>query len=375
MSSNFKALVNELSKATESLPEDLNGTEPDQRKHILDLMYQIRSEIEQPHDRVYSYVECIVEMGALRLFMDWNGFAHIPQSPKSISYADLAEKLDAEERLVRRIGWVLALRGIRKEDWGAWFRMTYDGHNRTSIQWRQFFAKYGRKEPVNAANGNPTSFAHGQEDKSFWEIVDAEFVKDFNITMRLVSEAHNSPRIFPWKWQVIAENAHLVDGNTPLVVDVGGGRGHDLCMMRKECPAIPAERMVLQDRQPVIEEVLQLNSPEVQGMKKMSHDFFAEQPVKGALVYFFKRILHDWSDKYCRQILGRTREAMAPESRVLIYDFVVRMPPTYNVVLNDLAMMNLSATDRTEEEWKDLVQSSGFDIVQIWNDPKDGGYS
>lgn len=91
-------------------------------------------------------------------------------------------------------------------------------------------------------------------------------------------------------------------------------------------------------------------------------------------MYFFKRILHDWSDKYCRQILGRTREAMAPESRELIYDFVVRMPPAYNVVLNDLAMMNLSATDRTEEEWKDLVQSSGFDIVQIWNDPKDGEY-
>lgn len=81
-------------------------------------------------------------MGALRLFMDWNGFAHISQSPKSISYAELAEKLDAEERLVQRIGWALTLRGIvkpvgvdritdtehskefqRKKDWGAWFRM------------------------------------------------------------------------------------------------------------------------------------------------------------------------------------------------------------------------------------------------------------
>lgn len=79
----------------------------------------------------------------------------------------------------------------------------------------------------------------------------------------------------------IAENAQLVAPDAALVVDVGGGFGHELEMMRKECPDIPAERMVLQDRPNVIEEITRLDPPESRGVRKMAHDFFAEQPVKG----------------------------------------------------------------------------------------------
>lgn len=61
---------------------------------------------------------------------------------------------------------------------------------------------------------------------------------------------------------------------------------------------------------------------------------------------------------------------MAPESRVLIYDFVMTLSPTIDVVVADLAMMNLSAKQRTEEDWKELLTSSGFEILRIWKDPR-----
>ncbi|KAH7006747.1 S-adenosyl-L-methionine-dependent methyltransferase [Macrophomina phaseolina] len=382
----LKPLVEELSATANHFS---NTSNPAERNHIISLANQIKTEVEEPFDRVNSYVQVMGEMGALRLFLDWDAFANIPSGPEGISYTELASKLGADERLVRRMAWMLAIKGIlkpvgldyvahtkfsehfaRKDSWAAHFKLCYDKRNFVYCRWPDFFAKYGRKEPVNPTHDNPTSFAFGKEDKSLWDILEGDSLADFNTAMRLLSQARSPHGIFPSRW--IAENAHLVAPDAALVVDVGGGRGQDLYRMRKECPDIPAERMVLQERAPVIEEVERLNPPEAEGVKKMAHDFFTEQPVKGALVYFFKRIMHDWSDKYCRQILGRTRDAMAPKSRVLIYDFIMPQPPTSTAAVLDLGMLNLGAGERTEEEWHDLVQSAGLQPVRIWRAPEGG---
>lgn len=49
----------------------------------------------------------------------------------------------------------------------------------------------------------------------------------------------------------------------------------------QECPDIPAERLVLQDLPSVIEDAKVGDFPELQGVQKMPHNFFEEQPVKG----------------------------------------------------------------------------------------------
>ncbi len=46
-------------------------------------------------------------------------------------------------------------------------------------------------------------------------------------------------------------------------------------------PEIPAKRLVLEDRAPVIEEVIQANEPGFEEVKKIPHDFFKPNPVKG----------------------------------------------------------------------------------------------
>lgn len=53
------------------------------------------------------------------------------------------------------------------------------------------------------------------------------------------------------------------------------------------------------------------------------HDFYAEQPVKGATIYLLRAIIHDWSDKYCLRILRRLREAAAPTSRLVVVDTIL----------------------------------------------------
>lgn len=69
--------------------------------------------------------------------------------------------------------------------------------------------------------------------------------------------------------------------DTALVVDVGGGQAQALRQIMQECPDIPAERLVLQDLPSVIEDAKVGGFPELQGVQKMPHNFFEEQPVKG----------------------------------------------------------------------------------------------
>ncbi len=51
----------------------------------------------------------------------------------------------------------------------------------------------------------------------------------------------------------------------------------------------------------------------------VQHDFFQTNPVKNADVYWFRYIIHDWSDDYCVQILKGIKAAMGPRSRILIW--------------------------------------------------------
>lgn len=71
----------------------------------------------------------------------------------------------------------------------------------------------------------------------------------------------------------------VIDGATeasPLLVDVGGGKGHDLLGFQAKYPQ-KAHRLVLQDLSPVICDLGDFD----QAIERMTYDFFMEQPVKG----------------------------------------------------------------------------------------------
>lgn len=61
-----------------------------------------------------------------------------------------------------------------------------------------------------------------------------------------------------------------------LLVDVGGGLGHDLEDFKAKYPNLPG-KLVLQERQEVTSQIKQL-SP---GIEPSVHDFFTAQPIKG----------------------------------------------------------------------------------------------
>ena len=80
-------------------------------------------------------------------------------------------------------------------------------------------------------------------------------------------------------WTDIYPVQHLVSSlkpGVPLVVDVGGGKGHDLEKLRSTYPNLPPGSLVLQDQASVVEAASLHGS-----ITTMAHDFFTPQPVKG----------------------------------------------------------------------------------------------
>ena len=89
----------------------------------------------------------------------------------------------------------------------------------------------------------------------------------------------------------------------------------------------------------------------------------------GARFYYFRAIFHDWPDHTCRKILENTIPAMIKgHSKLIISEFVL---PNIGVpllpCLLDIQMMGLQAgRERTEKEWRALLDSVGLVIVKIW---------
>lgn len=70
------------------------------------------------------------------------------------------------------------------------------------------------------------------------------------------------------------------DGRS-LIVDIAGGRGHELQGFKQRFPHAPGE-LVLEDLPVVIDDIYSLDEE----ITRLKHDFFKPQPVHGSFVMF-----------------------------------------------------------------------------------------
>ncbi|KAF4972242.1 hypothetical protein FSARC_1139 [Fusarium sarcochroum] len=161
----------------------------------------------------------------------------------------------------------------------------------------------------------------------------------------------------------------LIDGleqsdDAALLVDVGGSFGHDIGEFHRKFSNAPG-RLILQDLPVVIDQITKLDDK----IERMKHDFYTEQPIKGARAYYMHSVLHDWSDETCLKILKQVMAAMKPGySKLLINENVV--PNTgaqWEATALDIMMLTLLASrERTEENWATLLGKAGLKISNIW---------
>lgn len=87
----------------------------------------------------------------------------------------------------------------------------------------------------------------------------------------------------------------------------------------------------------------------------------------GALVYYLRRVLHDWPDEDCVNILKNVAAGMDPgKSRLVICELVV--PPvgaSAEACWTDITMMTFSGTERTASQYDKLLAAAGLKPVKV----------
>ncbi|KAA1472019.1 S-adenosyl-L-methionine-dependent methyltransferase [Dentipellis sp. KUC8613] len=180
--------------------------------------------------------------------------------------------------------------------------------------------------------------------------------------------------------------------------DIGGGMGHVLLSIARANPGIKA---TLQDQPHVLAHARESIEKEYpQGLREdrvrlVPIDFISESPVKGLDFYYMRFIIHDWPDHIAKAILKNIAQAMKPTSRLLVHDYVLKVPkgtdaaredshlgthdaprpllPNYGAggirpFLADINMMMvLNARERSVEDVVRLANEAGLEFVKFWD--------
>ncbi|EOA82933.1 hypothetical protein ACJQWK_04685 [Exserohilum turcicum] len=232
-----------------------------------------------------------------------------------------------------------------------------------------FFKKTGYKLPTSPTNG-PFQAAHGTELSFFpWLVATPPHLDEFDNFMsayRAGKANWYDPGFYPVEERLIKGFDASI--NETLLVDVGGGRGHDVELFSAQHKGHPG-KLVLQDREPVIASI---PDQDKLPFESQVHDFFTPQPIKGARAYSLHSIIHDWNDEAGIKILENLRPALKPGySRVLLNEIVLsEEKPTIAATSMDMMMLaHFAVRERTEADWKAILDKAGLKFLNLYSYP------
>ncbi|XP_031261165.1 (R,S)-reticuline 7-O-methyltransferase-like [Pistacia vera] len=199
--------------------------------------------------------------------------------------------------------------------------------------------------------------AHGKEIWDF-ALQNPEFNKLFNDGLACTSKIIARAIISGYKDGFSSINGSLVD--------VGGGTGELINEIVKSYPHI---RGINFDLPHVVS-----TAPKFDGISHVDGDMFQAIPKADAAIMKF--VLHDWSDEDCVKILRNCRNAIPEKTgKVLITEVIVK--PDGNDLSDDTGLdfdllmiaHSTGGKERTEVEWKKILEEAGFPQYNIINIP------
>ncbi|KAG7098349.1 hypothetical protein E1B28_000308 [Marasmius oreades] len=178
--------------------------------------------------------------------------------------------------------------------------------------------------------------AFGLQNKSLWEWYEEpgnEFrLKRFAAGAGGVARANTDVILSGFEWASLPPDS--------VIVDVGGGQGHNMLTIREKFPDSKL-KFVVQDRGGVMEEAKKFwkssapDAIENEDVVFEGHNFFEPQPLQPShgppSVFFLSMILHDYGRPLAGKILRHLRDAaVTGETKLVIVDQVVpyACPPT-----------------------------------------------
>ncbi|KUJ20824.1 o-methyltransferase-like protein [Mollisia scopiformis] len=345
---------------------------------MLGSVKQMQSAVYGPINMVTLHFEEFFRSAAFRSLLEMGVVDALPVDGSGMSATDLAEKLKVDEELLVRLLRIVVPTFFTESSIEVYahtpnslvylfpplrggFIMMYDEYGPSSVKLSEFLKKNGYQNP-NSLTNNPYTYAHDTKGLNMFEFLAKDPIrfKNFNDAMQAKNMQSSWPyNLFPFKEEL--SKVETTD-ETVLLIDIGGGNGQAVTAIRELCHSIKG-RMILQDQAQVIEEI----TDPLPNVEKMPHDFFATQPVQGALIYYIRRCLHDWPENECVAILKNIAAAMKPRtSRLLISEIVMPQGEIDNETSwYDICMLMFSGMERSEKQWKALLHKSGLTLLQI----------
>lgn len=283
---------------------------------------------------------------------------HIPLD-EPISYSALAERCGLSETLTRR--YVRAAIANRLFDEPA---LGLVQHNAASAQlatttlhdWLGFTTEELSPAALHVADSlerfpaadtpaqSAFALAHGGDgDSDLFALLVAEPARLARFTTAM-DWTMNVPGMEPWRTA-----AGLPWGDAAacprVVVDVGGGAGFLCKALLDRFPAI--ETAVVEDLPPVAEQGARDMAAGGDGdddgnrfgarLRFQPYSFFDEQSVRGADVYLWRCVLHDWPDRYAVQLLRNQIPALKTGARLLFNERCLQAPQARSHVSDQFA--------------------------------------
>lgn len=150
-----------------------------------------------------------------------------------------------------------------------------------------------------------------------------------------------------------------------ILTDVGGGYG---ALMAEILEANPAMNGVVADLPSVVKRARKEIEARNLGArcKVVECDFFTKIPA-GSDAYLLSHVIHDWDDERCRVILKNCHKVMKSSSKLLVVEYVIPRGNEFSIAkLLDIEVFVIGGgRERTESEFRDLLESSGFRLSRI----------
>ncbi|KAE8150516.1 S-adenosyl-L-methionine-dependent methyltransferase [Aspergillus avenaceus] len=336
--------------------------------------------LEQPADAIYKLFLSPTILMAVKTASDLGIFSRLCDGDAFVTCKELATPKGADVQLIERIMRALVCSGFAAERGPGQYMPTRRSKAMTARtviglmdslfvdflpiihKTPEFLRETDYRNPEDPTHG-PLQYTHKTTSTTWdWLSKRPAALDRFNSFM----EGNRAGRSHWAEWFPVQER--LLDGavvnKSPLLVDIAGGRGHDLIKFKQRFPG-PHGDLVLEELPAVIDDISNLD----EDLRRVKHDFFQPQPIKGARVYYMKHVMHDWSDGNCRIILGHVVDAMERGySKLLIEEHILPDQHAKELeTLRDLIVMVwCPGNERTRQRWTELLESVGLEIQNFW---------
>ena len=316
--------------------------------------------MESPRQELFSLTQGYKTTQALYVAAKLGVADHLRNGPKEAE--ELAKEVGANAKALFRLMRHLAAIGVFTQDESGKFGLTPLGEllctdNPESMRYGAIFT--GEENYKAAGNllhsvrTGETAFDHLYGKGHFeWMAEHADASSTFNKAMA----------------QSLRRQANPVESydysGKRLVVDVGGGRGD---LISSVLVANPAMEGILYDLpQGSAEAMSLLQAKGVEDRCRIRTGSFFDSIPSGGDVYVLSRILHDWPDDKAATILANCRKAIKDDGTLLIRDGVISDNDVQGSTMDITMLIMTGGKERTEAEWKNLLQSAGFTLNRVY---------